>query len=380
MPEPIPYGRQLVEDDDVAAVVGALRSDFLTTGPEVVAFERDLEAATGARHVVVLNSGTAALHAAYDALGVAGGEVVIPPLTFAATGNAALYLGARPVFADVDPATGLIDPERAAAAVTERTRAIVAVDYTGLPADYDRLRQAVAGRGVAIVADAAHSLGANDGGRPVGTLADVTTLSFHPVKQITTGEGGAVATDVDAVRDRVATFRTHGITRDRARQRADEGPWHQEMQHLGFNYRLTDVQSALGRSQLRKLGRFVGRRRAIAARYDEAFASVRSLTIPGRRDGAESSWHLYVLRVARADRRRAFFEALQGAGLGVQVHYPMVYDHPYYRELGYRPGSCPAAEDYSSRAVSIPLFPAMTDSDVDRVVETVIAASREVLD
>ncbi len=380
MPEPIPYGRQLVEDDDVAAVVAALTSDFLTTGPEVAAFERDLELATGASHVVVVNSGTAALHAAYDALGVAGGEVVIPPLTFAATGNAALYLGARPVFADVDPATGLIDVDQATAAVTDRTRAIVAVDYTGLPADYDGLRRAVAGRPVPIVADAAHSLGAHDGGRPVGTLADATTLSFHPVKQITTGEGGAVATMDAGIRDRVATFRTHGITRDRARLRADEGPWHQEMQHLGFNYRLTDVQCALGRSQLRKLRRFVERRRAIDARYDEALGPVQSLAIPGRREGAESSWHLYVLRVARADRRRTFFERLRAAGLGVQVHYPMVYDHPFYRDLGYRAGSCPVAEDYSRRAVSIPLFPAMTDADVDRVIETVTAASREVLD
>lgn len=371
--QPIPYGRQSIDDDDIAAVVETLRSDLLTTGPRVAGFEAGLASVTGARFVAAVSSGTAALHTAYAALGLGpGDEVVMPPLTFAATANAALYLGARPVFADVDPETGLLDPVAVAAAITPRTRAVVAVDYAGLPADYAAIRSAMARAELPIVADAAHSLGAHDGGQPVGRLADLTTLSFHPVKLITTGEGGAVATDNADWYRRVAGFRAHGIVRDQTRLPRDEGPWHQEMQSLGYNYRLSDVASALGSSQLAKLGRFIARRRAIAARYDQAFGRLPGLRLPGRRTGAESAWHLYVLRVVDdPPSRRAFFERLAAAGLGVQVHYLPVYRHPYYAELGYRPGQCPAAEDFYQRALSIPIFPAMADGDVDRVIETV---------
>lgn len=376
----LPYSRQSIDDDDIAAVVEALRSDFLTTGPRVAEFEAALADATGARFVAAVSSGTAALHAAYAALGLGpGDEVVMPPLTFAATANAALYQGARPVFADVDPETGLLDPAAAAAAITPRTRAVVAVDYGGLPANYDAIRGAVAREDLPIVADAAHSLGAHDGGRSVGSLADLTTLSFHPVKHITTGEGGAIATDNAEWYRRAADFRTHGIVKDRTRLSRDEGPWYREMQGIGYNYRLTDVQSALGSSQLAKLDRFVAKRRAIAARYDHAFARLPALRLPGHRPGAESSWHLYVLRVADdPPSRRPFFERLMASGLGVQVHYLPVYMHPSYQELGYRSGQCPVAEDFYQRAVSVPIFPAMTDSDVGRVIE-VVSQSAEAL-
>jgi UDP-4-amino-4,6-dideoxy-N-acetyl-beta-L-altrosamine transaminase len=381
MPEPlIPYARQSVDEDDIEAVARVLRSDFLTTGPAVAEFERGLQQATGAGHAVAVSSGTAALHASYAAAGIGpGDEVITSPLTFAATSNAALYLGARPVFADVDADTGIIDPAAVESAITRRTRAVVAVDFAGLPADHERLRAIASSHGLRLIADATHSLGAVYQGRPVGTLADLTILSFHPVKAITTGEGGAVLTDADADADFVRSFRTHGIVRAPAALRRNEGPWHQEMQALGFNYRLTDMQAALGSSQLRKLDRFIARRREIAGRYDRALSGVAGINLPGRREGSESAWHLYVLRVDEPGRRQAFFDALRERGLGVQLHYVPVYFHPYYEDLGYARGLCPRAEDFSARSVSIPLYPALTDEQVARVVEVVEEAAREVL-
>lgn len=376
----IPYGRQLIEDDDVAAVVDAVRSDWLTTGPRVAAFEADLAAATGVLHAVALSSGTSALHAIYAAYGIGpGDEVVVPAITFAATANAALYLGARPLFADIDATTGLVDPSSAAALVTERTKAIVGVDYSGLPADYNALREAIGGRDIALIADAAHSLGASDAGRPSGSLADASILSFHPVKHVTTGEGGAVVTGDADIRARVAAFRSHGIGGCPEDQVA-EGPWYQGMRLLGYNYRITDIQCALGQSQLRKLERFVSRRRAIAARYDIALAGLPGIDLPGRRAGALSSWHLYVIRVREgAALRRRMFDRLRADGLGVQVHYLPVYRHPYYEQLGYPAGLCARAEAFYARAISIPLFPAMTDEDVERVISVVSIAADEIL-
>lgn len=379
----LPYGRQSIDDDDIAAVVEALRSDFLTTGPKVADFEAALADATGARFVATVNSGTAALHAAYRAVGISSDdEVVMPALTFAATANAALYLGARPVFADVDRETGTLDPESAERVITRRTRAIVAVDYAGHPADYDTLRDIATRRGLALVDDAAHSLGATDRGRKIGELADVATLSFHPVKHITTGEGGAVISRDPDVHRSVMEFRSHGMVREENRLRRHEGPWYHEMQGLGFNYRLTDMQSALGISQLRKLPLFLERRRQIVARYDRDLAGLEVFQIPGRRAGVEPAWHLYVLRVDgnptdSARRRLLAYEALRRRGIGVQVHYLPVYRHPYYEDLGYPAGLCPVAEDFYSRAISIPIFPAMTEAEVDRVVEAVRGVAAE---
>jgi UDP-4-amino-4,6-dideoxy-N-acetyl-beta-L-altrosamine transaminase len=381
MPEEvIPYGHQWLDDDDIEAVVRVLRSDYLTTGPEVAGFEEGLRRATRARHAVAVSSGTAALHAAYAAAGVGpGSEVITSPLTFAATANAALYLGAKPVFVDVDPATGIIDAAAVEAAITPRTRAVVAVDLAGLPADYDALRVVATRHGTALISDAAHSLGATYKTRPVGSLADTTILSFHPVKAITTGEGGAVITNDESVDEFVRAFRTHGIVRSPDHLRRSDGPWHQEMQTLGFNYRLTDIQAALGSSQLGKLNRFIARRREIAAAYDRLLSEVAGISLPGRRDDAESAWHLYILRVDDPGRRRVFFEGLREQGLAVQLHYSPVYHHPYYEDLGYARGLCPAAEDFSSRAVSIPLYPALTDDQVARVADAVALAARAVL-
>ena len=376
----IPYGRQTIETDDVQAVTRALTADFITTGPEVAAFEADLSHATGAPYAAVLNSGTSAIHAAYAALGVgAGDEIITSPITFAATGNAALYLGARPIFVDVEPTTALIDPRYVEEAITPRTKAIVAIDYAGQPADYAALRAVAQRHGIALVADAAHSLGASDGGHRVGTLADATILSFHPVKAITTGEGGAVLTDSAGLHSAVQSFRSHGMVHDRSRLSRDEGPWYMEMQSLGFNYRMTDVQCALGRSQLRKLPSFLSRRQAIAAAYDDGLATVPGIELPGRRDGALSAWHLYVVRVTDPSKRRRFFEALRARGIGVQVHYLPVYRHPFYEGLGYRKGLCPNAEAFYERAVSLPIFPTLDEADVRRVIDTVVSISDTIL-
>jgi len=378
----IPYGRQWVEESDMEAVRKVLAGDYLTTGPLVGEFESALCVYTGAAHGAALNSGTAALHAAYAAVGLKKGDrLLTSPLTFAATANAARYLGADVVFADIEDDTGNLDVGAAEALLDDRVRLLVPVDYAGHPADYDGFAPLAKAREIPVVADGAHSLGARYKGRAVGTLADLTELSFHPVKPITTGEGGAVLGANKALMQRVRDFRTHGITRDPESLTRDEGPWYYEMHELGFNYRLTDLQCALGLSQMQRLDQFVARRRAIAARYQEAFADCQALRLPTVRDGVEPGWHLYVVRVrGDARRRRPFFEALRKRGLGVQVHYLPVYLHPYYRDLGFRQGICPRAEDFYARAVSLPIFPRMTEEEVNRVIETVIQTSAEVLD
>lgn len=376
----IPYGRQWIDDDDIDAVTKVLRSEYLTTGPAVESFEHALEGVIGAARAVAVNSGTSALHAMYFAAGLGPGEEMITtPLTFAATANAALYLGASVRFVDVLPDTGNIDPEAVDAAIGPRSRLVVAVDYTGHPADYDELTEVTAARGVTLLADAAHSLGATYRGRAVGRLAEATELSFHPVKPITTGEGGAIVTDDVSIAERAARFRTHGITRDPAEMERDDGGWHYEQHDLGFNYRMTDIQAALGTSQLRRLAAFVARRRAIAARYLEQLADVEALTLPAVRPDVEPGWHLFVVRVAAAARRRAFFDRLREFGLGVQVHYIPVHHHPYYRRLGFAPGTYPIAEDFSARAISLPIFPQMSDDQVDRVIAAVRRAAFETL-
>ena len=369
---PLPYGRHELDDDDVAAVLDVLRSDWLTTGPKVDEFERALADTVGTAHAVAVANGTAALHAAYAALGLGpGDEVVVPALTFAATANAAVYCGATPVFADVDAHTLLVDPAAAEALVGPRTRALVGVDYAGQPCDWDALRAVADRHGLALVADACHALGGTDAGRPVGSLAGLSTFSFHPVKPVTTAEGGAVTTDDADLAARMRTFRNHGITTDH-RQRAEAGAWFYEQVELGFNYRLSDLQCALGITQLAKLGRFVARRSELAARYDELLADVPGAEPLAVRDGVRHAYHLYVVRVPGRDR---VFAALREAGIGANVHYVPVHLHPYYRRtLGTAEGLCPVAEAEAARILSLPLFPAMHDEDVDRVVRALAAA------
>jgi perosamine synthetase len=370
----IPYGRQSIDEDDIAAVVAVLRSDWLTTGPNIADFEAALREATGAEHAVAIANGTAALHAAMYALGISpGDEVIAPAITFAASSNAAIYQGATPIFADVDPDTLLIDPDSVRARITPRTRAIVAVDYAGQPCDYAALRAIADEHHLAIIADACHAIGGSYQGRPVGSVADLSTFSFHPVKHVTTGEGGAITTARADWAEKMRHFRNHGITTDH-RQRAEKGSWFYEMVDLGYNYRITDFQAALGTSQMRKLAGWVERRRSIARQYDAAFAEMPLVRPLAVRPDVSHAYHLYVVRLAtdqlRADRGTIFAD-LRSEGVGVNVHYVPVHLHPFYRaRFGYGPGLCPVAEAAYEQIVSLPMFPGMSDNDV----ETVIAA------
>lgn len=371
MDRPIPYGRQSIDEDDLRAVAETLRSDFLTTGPKVAEFEAAIAGVCGVGHGVAVSSGTAALHAAMHALGVGpGDEVIVPPMTFAATSNCVLYQRGVPVFADVDPDSLLLDPARVEVKITPRTKAIIGVDYAGQPCDWDALRALADSHGLALVADSCHALGGSYADRPVGSLADMTVFSFHPVKHVATGEGGMVVTGDEALARRLRIFRNHGITSD-FRSREESGSWFYEMTELGYNYRLTDIQCALGLSQLARLPAFLDRRRAIARMYDAAFAgtAVRPLA---RLAGRLHAYHLYVVRVPR---RSQLFAALRAAGIGVNVHYIPVHLHPYYRErLGTEPGLCPMAEAAYTEIMSLPMFPGLTDADVERIVGSVLEA------
>jgi perosamine synthetase len=375
----LPYGRQWLDEDDIAAVVEVMRSDWLTTGPKVGEFEEAFSDFVGAEEAVAVSNGTAALHAAMHAIGIGpGDEVIVPPMTFAASANCVVSQGGTPVFADVDPDTLLLDPAQVEAKITPRTKAIIAVDYTGQPCDYDALRTTADQHGLALIADACHALGGSYKGRPVGSLADLSVFSFHPVKHITTGEGGMITTDDPELARRMRVFRNHGITTDH-RQREAKGSWFYEMVDLGYNYRLTDLQCALGMSQLRKLPGWVARRQEIARRYDTAFAEMPVVQPLGVRDDVSHAYHLYVIRLDLTQlrvTRAEVFAALRAEGIGVNVHYIPVHLHPFYRErFGTRPGLCPVAEEAYERLLSLPVFPKMNNADV----EDVILAVRKVL-
>jgi perosamine synthetase len=373
LPPALPYGRQWVDEDDIAAVVEVLRSDWLTTGPKVLEFERAFAVRTGAKEAVALSNGTAALHAVVHALGISpGDEVIVTPMTFAASANCVVYQGGTPVFADVDTDTLLLDPAQVEAKVTPRTKAIIAMDYAGQPCDYDALRQVAQRHSLHLVADACHSVGGAYRGFPVGSVADLSVFSFHPVKQITSGEGGAVTTNDPDLASRMRTFRNHGITSDH-KQREEEGSWFYEMVDLGYNYRLTDIQCALVLSQLGKLSAWIYRRQAIARRYDEAFAQLVGVSPLEVLPEVSHAYHLYVIRLDERYPRAAVFRALRAEGIGVNVHYIPVYRHPFYQKrFGTGPGLCPVAESAYEHILSLPMFPRMTNDDVDRVIATLI--------
>ncbi len=370
----LPYGKQSIGDDDVRAVVDALRANLITTGPLVSEFEEAFAARVGARQAIAVCNGTAALHAAAFAVQIGpGDEVIVPPMTFVASANCIRYLGGTVVFADVRRDTLNLDPEKVSNAITPRTRAIVTVDYAGQPSDLDELLILAEKHHLHLIEDASHALGATYRGRPVGSGAHLTTFSLHPVKHVTTGEGGMITTDDEELTARLRLFRTHGITSDHL-ERGRSGSWYYEMTALGFNYRLTDFQCALGLSQLRKLDGWLARRRAIAARYEEAFASLPEVEIPTVLSDRDPAWHLYVLRL-NLDRlkvsRLDVFQALRAENIGVNVHYIPVHWHPYYRSLGYARGGWPVAEGEYERLITLPMFPAMTDADVTDVIEAV---------
>ena len=370
--KPIPYSRQSIDDNDVSAVVEALRADLLTTGPLVSEFERSFATYVGVEHGVAVNSGTAALHCAMWALGVGeGDEVIVPPLTFAATANCALYVGAKPVFVDVCPETLLINPIEVERHISSRTKAIIAVDYAGHPCDYDHLRHLARKYGVALVSDACHSLGGAFKGQPVGSLADISCFSFHPVKHLTVGEGGMAVTNDPNLAKRMRAFRGHGISTD-SRTREAMGTWFYEMVDLGFNYRLTDIQCALGLSQLKKQASWLVRRREIAKRYNEELAGIPGLSLLTVSPQVTHAWHLYVIRLKNSKIRESTFSDLRRRGISVNVHYVPVHLHPYYRRtFSTAPGDCPVAEKAYEGLLSLPMFPALSEVDQTYVVEAI---------
>jgi UDP-4-amino-4,6-dideoxy-N-acetyl-beta-L-altrosamine transaminase len=371
----IPYGRQSINEDDIAAVAEVLRTDWLTTGPAVDAFEQALVDYTGATRCVSATSGTAALHMAYAAAGVgAGDEVVTTPMTFVATASCALALGGKVRFVDVEEDTANIDPVALEAAVSEETKVIAAVDYAGHPAEMDAINAIARRVGALTVEDAAHSIGSTYRGRPVGSIADLTTFSFFPTKNMTTAEGGAVAALDPELGKRAHRFHFIGLVRARDEMRyPDEGPWHQEVHEYGLNYRLPDVLAALGLSQLKRLDAFKERRAAVFARYQEGLDGVEGLRMPAQREHVDPTWHLYPVRILEG-RRREIFERMRERGVGVQVNYIPVYWHPLFEDMGYQRGACPNAERFYAEELSLPMHAGLTDADVDTVIDSLRAS------
>jgi perosamine synthetase len=371
----IPYGRQTIEDDDVQAVVEALRGDWLT--PTVAAFEQEFAAECDVPHAVAFSSGTAALHGAAFAAGLGpGDELVTSAITFPASANCGAYLGATPRFADIDLATWNVSADSVGAALTERTRLVVPVHFAGLPAPIAELRASLPSE-MRLVEDAAHALGAHVDGQPVGscTHSDMAVFSLHPVKAIATGEGGIVTTRDPELGERLRLFRNHGLTKDPERLTRNDGPWYQEQHELGFNYRLTDIQSALGRSQLGKLERFIARRNEIAERYREGLAGESTVELPpSAPEGSRHAYHLFVVHArGGAEARKRLYDALRERDIFCQVHYAPVYYHPWYaREFGYSEGLCPNAEDYYAGCLSLPCFPTLGEDEQHWVIEGVL--------
>lgn len=366
----IPYGKQTIDQDDIQAVVDVLQSDFLTTGPKIAEFEQTVADYVGAKYAVAISNGTSALHAACFAAGIGpGDEVITTPLTFAASANCVLYCGGTPVFADVDPKTYNIDPEDIQRKITDRTKAIIAVHLAGQPCDMDAIHSIAREHGLIVIEDGAHALGSVYKGKKVGSMSDMTTFSFHPVKPITTGEGGMIVTDNEDFYKKMILFRSHGITRDDSMMTRNDGPWFYQQFDLGYNYRITDIQCALGCSQMKKLDRFLARRKEIVAHYNEAFADCDNIITPYQLSDTESGWHLYIVQVKNCDRRQVF-EKMREKGIGVNVHYIPVYMHPYYQEHGYENVHCANAEEIYSHIISLPLYPGLTSEQQDYVIDT----------
>ncbi len=371
----LPYGQQWIDDGDIAAVINVLRDSYITQGPSIEKFEEAIAGYVGAKYAVAFSNGTAALHGACFAAGIGiGDEVITTPITFSASSNCVLYCGGTPVFADIEEDTYNIDPESIKKRITSRTKAIIPVDLTGQPVNLDLIMGIAKEHSLVVIEDAAHSLGALYREQKVGAIADMTMFSFHPVKHITTGEGGVIVTNSFEYYQKLLLFRSHGITRNPDQLLKNEGSWHYEMQELGYNYRMTDIQATLGLSQLSKLDSFIERRREITQQYNEAFQNYDGLVIPYQLPETNSSWHLYVLRFEEGYfevDRRTIFEKLRELNIGVNVHYIPVYQHPYYRQNGYLDEYQENSEHYYKTCISIPVFPKMTDCDIRDVIDAI---------
>lgn len=363
----IPYGHQWLTRDDIKEVIKVLESDWLTQGPKVEEFEKAVAKYCGAKYGVAVSNGTAALYIAYKTAGIKkGDEVIITPLTFAATANMAFFCGAKPIFADIKSDTLNINPEFIEELITPKTKAIVPVDFGGHPCDYDKISKLAKNHNLLVIEDACHALGSKYKGKKIGSFSDMTVLSFHPVKHITTGEGGMVLTNNKDFYEKLKIFRNHGMVK-----KPEMGKWYYEIENPSFNYRITDMQCALGLSQLKKIDRFIKRRREIVAAYDKAFKNIKKILTPTEKEYIKSAWHLYPIQVPAINRRK-IFDALQENGIGVQVHYMPLHLHPFYKnEFGYKRGDFPIAEKYYEGAITLPLFPKMTEKNVKKVVEVV---------
>ncbi len=373
----LPYGHQWIDEEDVKSVIEVLRSDWITQGHKVVEFEKEFAKYVGARYAVAVNSGTAALHAACFAAQIEkGDEVVTSLITFVASANCVIYQGGIPVFADIDENTLNIDPEEIRKKIIKKTKALIPVDFTGLPVDLEKILQIGKDNKFVIIEDASHALGATYKDKKIGSISDMTIFSFHPVKHITTGEGGMITTNNKEFYERLKLFRTHGITKEKDKLLYYDGPWYYEMQELGYNYRLTDFQCALGLGQLKKIDKFIQRRREIVKKYNSEFKDMQEIKIPEINPiNSNPVWHIYMIQVnleKLKEGRREIFEALRAENIGVNVHYIPVHLQPYYRKrFGYHPGDFPKAENYYSRAITLPVFPKMSDKDIDGVIKAV---------
>lgn len=371
----LPYGRQWIDEDDIQAVVKILKGDYLTTGPAVGEFEKVVANYVGVKYAVAFSNGTAALHGACFAAGIGNtDEVITTPMTFAASANCVLYQGAKPIFADIDPETYNIDPQKVESLITDKTKAIIPVHFTGQPVALDEIHQIAKKYNLVVIEDGAHALGATYKGQMIGSLSDMTMFSFHPVKHITSGEGGIITTNNEEYYQKLLQFRSHGITREPNKLIENHGPWYYEMQFLGFNYRMTDIQAALGASQLKKIDKFVDLRKKYVSMYNDAFKEIDEIQIPYQDPKGLSSWHLYIIRLdleKLSGNRKDIFEALLKENIGVNVHYIPVHLLPYYSQLGYQRGICPNAEKLYEEIITLPLFPAMTEDDVNDVISAV---------
>lgn len=369
----IPYGRQSIDDDDIKAVIEVLKSDYLTTGPKVAEFEKVVKDYVGAKYSVAVSNGTAALHVACLAAGIGeGDEVITTPITFLASSNCVLYCGATPVFADVNHDTYNIDPEDIKRKITSKTKAIIAVHFTGQPCELDEIHQIAKEHNLLIIEDAAHALGADYKGKRIGSISDLTTFSFHPVKHITTGEGGMITTNNKELYKKLILYRSHGMTRDTSLMTTNEGDWYYQQLELGYNYRITDIQSALGISQMEKLDTFIKRRIEIVKKYNQALAKCKGIILPKQLEGCNNSWHLYVIQVVGKERK-AVFDGLRSKNIGVNVHYIPVYTQPYYRQHGYKGVTCPNAEEVYKNFISLPIYSTLTEEEQDYVIDQLIA-------
>lgn len=368
------YGQQNIDDDDIAAVVETLKSPFLTTGPKIAEFEETVATYVGAKYAVAFSNGTAALHAACFAAGIGkGDEVITTPITFAASANCVRYVGGDVVFADINEQTYNIDVIDIERKITPKTKALIPVDFTGQPADMDAIMELAKRHNLVVIEDGAHSLGAEYKGRKVGTLAHMTMFSFHPVKPVTTAEGGIIVTDNRHYYEQLKLFRSHGI--EQTAYAEEQGVWYYEMTSLGYNYRMTDLQAALGVSQMKKLGDFIEKRRKLAKLYNELLCDIDGITIPYQLENTQSGWHLYSIQLNEQSigkTRKQIFEGMRAANIGVHVHYIPVYWHPYYQRMGYQRGLCPVAEKWYEGTLTLPLHPSMTEQDVTEVVSLIL--------